>query len=768
MKKFSKLNKTKKGVIVLAAISAVTVSVLGLHVLTGAYGRDSNWDVYQSSKLAEVNLDHLLSKTVKNNPEQKGEKNNMHKVKEYMDLYNRDYNSYTVVDSITNGLPIGDRGNPEIPSDPSIKNPNLYADTTIFTDSNGQKKASGWYDSVYGPFLDAEVSNDRGSQESDSAEFAKILFPKGSDRVYVATDEPQYYLRDAKSTATLYGGKYPILISESGSYGSLSVNLETLKAKHAIFLGGTGSNKGPATFDSLTGVGTTGTDMARIGGTDASQTARFMKQLPSDVYDNPTQPQNNLDGKYTLVADSSVSSSTLSSIEVKLKSNDFTGAVKLALANKIGDATPHQESNIQSGTPALTIGGFDKDNPPTGDAKKDKLKEKYLKVYLCTPSTGQLVLQYFESGFKFVPTTPNTGNVKLTVDVSPKDAGTINLDGKTSDSSGTINGSKTLKDGTASFNVKQTPNTKAPAESHWKFDHWGVLDGDKVTPDNNGNLSITKDTTIVAYYKLIFDGKDKIYPDEKSHLKIKASVDAAWYREGEEHKSSDKGATIAKEGQLVTFTVKTDVSDYRYPITDSRGWQDAHTPSYVYYSKDGFTGILFGKGEESHDFGHWHHSRHSSHWVSHWKYRQDYKGTVYRKPVQYFSPTELRLYFPDGIVNTDPTGLNPSIKDDLNVDPTTPYMEHYMTSAPTYTYSRTIDSTYGQVWKHNTEKVEFYVHVTTPVTIKQLKNGDTERIREPYKIKVEAIEPSGIKKSCYVDLDIEGNIYQGIYTTPVN
>lgn len=799
-----------------------------------AYGRNGNWSIFQSSDFnSNLNLVQLFGKSVKNNPE-KDESSPHHVVKEYMEQYDKTYNQYSVVDSMTDGKTIGDPGNPEIPSDPQLQNPNLYADVTYFTDKDGSKRVSGWYNSTYGPFIDAEVGNDSSSQEKDSADFAKLLFPSGNSKVFVASDEPAYYLRDFKSIATLYGGKYPVLISESGNYKNLAANLKSLNAEHAVFLGGTGTNQGPATFDAFTGIGTTGTDMVRIGGTNASQTARFVKQLPSEVYNSPEQPENNLSEYYSMTADSSISSSLVNSISTKLKNNDFEGAVKIALSSKIGDSTPRNETNVQTGIPALTIGGFDQDNPPTGNSEEDKLKEKYLKIYLCNPSTGQIVYQYFEAGFKFPPVNPDKkyklivkysdggtagdscelkagetkqlwekadenngyaftgwtsspsasidannvitmpnhdtvvtanfsraiGMVNLTVKASPRDAGTV-----------TGGGIRNLVDGKAVFNnVTQTPSSKAPAQSHWEFDHWGVLYGDNVKPDAAGKVTITKDTCLIAYYKLVLDAKDTIYPDESSTLTSTATVDAAWYTEGESHTASGtegyEGTTIAKEGQLVNFTVNTSSDDHRYPITDSRGWQSSHTPSSVSYSKDGFTGTLYGQGEEAYDFGYWHHSKDDDYWVSRWKYRQDYKGTIYRKPVQYFSATELRFYFPDGLVNTSPVdraGLNSAIKDDLNLDLTTPYMLHYITSTPTY--SSGFED--GQIWKNNTEKVEFFVPMTTPITIRKLPDGGTLRVHPPYKIRIEVREPSGIINNCYVNLDIKGNIYEDIYTTPV-
>ncbi|MEY8000709.1 hypothetical protein AB8U03_10945 [Clostridium sp. Mt-5] len=187
--------------------------------------------------------------------------------------------------------------------------------------------------------------------------------------------------------------------------------------------------------------------------------------MPESVYDAPTQSENNLGKYYSLSADSSVSSSVVDSISQKLQDNDFSGAVKLALSSKIGNSNPRSETNVQSDMPALVMSGFDKDNPPNGD-EKDKQKEKYLKVYLCDPSTGQIVFQYFEAGFKFVPTTLNTGMINLTVNVSPRDAGTVTLDGKISDEDGSVTENKQLQNGKANFKVTQAPSTKAPKESH--------------------------------------------------------------------------------------------------------------------------------------------------------------------------------------------------------------------------------------------------------------------------------------------------------------
>jgi hypothetical protein len=761
-----KLKTKNAGKKILAFFICIGIAAVAVANVTGtktvAYGRNGNWDIYNSDGFkGNYNLNKIaLERLVKNNPSSQDDNKNTHVVKTYMDLYDQTYNSYTVVNSLSDGKPIGDSAIPETDSDPKLPNEYLYLNTTLFTDSNGQKKVSAWYNSTYGPLIDSEVGNPSEiSQEEDSVDFASLLFPEESDRVYVASTEPSYHLRDAKTVATLYGAKYPILFSNSND-SSLAGKLSSLKAKHVIFLGGTGSSGGPAAFDSLAGIGTTGTDMVRIGGTSYAQTARFMQQLPSSVYDAPEQPENNLGKYYSLSADSSVSSNVVDSISQKLQNNDFTGAVKLALANKIGNSNPHAETNVQSGISAFTIGGFDGDTPPTGDQTEDAKKEKYLKIYLCDPSTGQLVMQYFEAGFKFVPTTPNTGMVNLTINVSPRDAGTVTLDGKASEEDGSVTENKKLENGKAAFKVTQTPSTKAPKESHWEFDHWGVLDGDNVTPDNSGNVAISKSTTLVAYYKLIPDAKDKIYGDESSILTVKATVDAAWYRKGEPHKASDTGATIAKEGQRVTFTVNTSSDDYRYPITDSRGWQDAHTPDYLIYNQNGFYGILYGQGEESHDFGHWHHHHDDDYWVSHWMYRQDYKGTIYRSPVQYFSAQRLQFTFPDGISHTTGKGLNSALKDNTNLVPITPYMEWYIQSTPTFS-SRYTD---GQIWKYNTEKVDFDIPLTTPITIKD--NG--VRIRDPYIIKIHAIETNGyITADTTVELDVKGNIYQGIYTTPI-
>lgn len=760
MLKLKVKNVRKKLLAFFVCVGIASIAVVNVvNTRTAAYGRNGNWDIYKSDAfLNSNNLKKSQDRTVKNNPENQADSAPKHTVKTYMDLYDQTYNSYTVVNSLSDGKPIGDSAIPEVPSDPQIPNKELYLDNTMFTDSNGQKKVSAWYNSTYGPFIDSEVGNSsEASQEEDSVDFTNLLFPEGNDRAYVISTESVYHLRDAKAIATLYGSKYPILLSSSQD-SSLAGKLSNMKAKHAIFLGGTGTNQGPAAFDNLTGIGTTGTDMVRIGGTNYAQTARFVAQLPSNVYDFPEQPENNLSKYYSLSADNSVSASVVSSISQKLQSNDFTGAVKLALSNKIGNSNPRAETNVQSGMPALVIGGFDKDNPPTGD-EKDKQKEKYLKIYLCDPSTGQIVFQYFTAGFKFVPSTTGNGLVNLTVRVSPKDAGTVTLDGKASQD-GSVTENKQLVNGKANFKVTQTPSTQAPQQSHWEFDHWGVLDGDNVTPDNSGNVAISKSTTLVAYYKLISDAKDKIYGDESSVLTVKATVDAAWYRKNEPHKASDTGATIAKEGQRVTFTVNTSSDDFRYPITDSRGWQDDHTPSTVIYNRDGFYGILYGRGEESHDFGHWVHHRDDDYWVSHWKYRQDYKGTIYRKPVQYFSAQRLQFIFPDEISHTTGKGLNSALKDNTNLVPITPYMEWYIQSTPTFS-SRYTD---GQIWKYNTEKVDFDVPLTTPVTIKD--NG--VRIRDPYIIKIHAIETNGyITADTTVKLDIRGNIYQGIYTTPI-
>jgi hypothetical protein len=60
--------------------------------------------------------------------------------------------------------------------------------------------------------------------------------------------------------------------------------------------------------------------------------------------------------------------------------------------------------------------------------------------------------------------------------------------------------------------------------------------------------------------------------------------------------------------------------------------------------------------------------------------------------------------------------------------------------------------------------VDFDIPLTTPVTIKD--NG--VRIRDPYIIKIHAIETNGyITADTTVELDVKGNIYQGIYTTPI-
>lgn len=759
MYKLRKTNIRKKILMCFICIGIAGIAVINVvGTKTSANTHNSNWKIYKNDIfLNSNNLKKSLDRTVKNDPSA-GNEGTTHIVKDYMDNYDKNYNSYTVVDSLADGKPVGDSSIPEVEGDKRISNEYLYLNTTYFTDANGQKKSSAWYNSTYGPLIDSEVGNsNQSSQEKDSVDFANLLFPQGSDRVYVASTEPLYYLRDAKAIATLYGSKYPILFSSSKD-SSLASKLANLKAKHAVFLGGTGANGGVAVFSSLTGVGTTGTDMVRIGGTSYAQTARFVKELPENIYDNPEQPDNNLDSNYSLTSDGSINPSVETSISQKLKNNDFTGAVKLALSTKVGNANPHAETNIQSGTPALTIGGFD--GAPTGDVKKDEQNEKYLKVYLCNPSTGQIVFQYFEAGFKFTPKTPNSGMVNLTVDVSPRDAGTVTLDGKTSGTDGTISENKSLTNGKADYKITQSASTKAPSQSHWQFDHWGVMEGDNVTPDSSNNVSISKSTTLVAYYVLKSDAKDKIYGDESSTLTVNATVDAAWYRKNEPHKAPDTGATIAKEGQLVTFTVNISSDDYRRPITDSRGWQDSHTPNNVIYNQGGFYGILFGKGEEAHDFGHWVHHRHSSHWVSHWKYRQDYEGTIYRSPVQYFSAAILQFTFPDKISHTTGEGLNRALKDNLNLCPISPYMQWYMQSTPTLS-ERYYD---GEIWKYNTEKVEFYVPMTTMVTIKD--NG--VRIRDPYIIKIHAIETNGyITADTTVRLDIKGNVYQGIYTTPI-
>ena len=332
MLKLKVKNVRKKLLAFFVCVGIASIAVVNVvNTRTAAYGRNGNWDIYKSDAfLNSNNLKKSQDRTVKNNPENQADSAPKHTVKTYMDLYDQTYNSYTVVNSLSDGKPIGDSAIPEVPSDPQIPNKELYLDNTMFTDSNGQKKVSAWYNSTYGPFIDSEVGNSsEASQEEDSVDFTNLLFPEGNDRAYVISTESVYHLRDAKAIATLYGSKYPILLSSSQD-SSLAGKLSNMKAKHAIFLGGTGTNQGPAAFDNLTGIGTTGTDMVRIGGTNYAQTARFVAQLPSNVYDFPEQPENNLSKYYSLSADNSVSASVVSSISQKLQSNDFTGAVKLA------------------------------------------------------------------------------------------------------------------------------------------------------------------------------------------------------------------------------------------------------------------------------------------------------------------------------------------------------------------------------------------------------------------------------------------------------
>ena len=336
----------------------------------------------------------------------------------------------------------------------------------------------------------------------------------------------------------------------------------------------------------------------------------------------------------------------------------------------------------------------------------------------------KLVAHFIEKN-KLVPKLVN-----LSVKAHPEYAGTV-----------TGSGNKMLINGKATFNgIAQKPNPNEWKGGKWVFDHWSITKGDKIVP-TNGKATITQDTILVANYRL--EPLENIKPEakENSDLKVEAKIDR----------------NPAKEGQLITFTIDTYSNDYKYPIWDSRGWSRSRTPRSVFYRKDskGFAGELFGLGEQSQTFSSTSCSRDSDghrdcttiYWT---EYYQEYKGRIYRKPIQWFSAEKLRLYFPNEIKNL-PT---------LNDYPIDPYVEWYISSKPSYLKSKN----YGEVIRHNKEKIEFYLPLEVPVTIKN--NGI--RIREPYKIRVEAIETNGkIKADTYVDLDIKGNIYEHIYTTPI-
>ncbi|OAA86352.1 InlB B-repeat-containing protein [Clostridium coskatii] len=354
----------------------------------------------------------------------------------------------------------------------------------------------------------------------------------------------------------------------------------------------------------------------------------------------------------------------------------------------------------------------------------------------------------------------SVGFVNLTVKSSPEGAGTV-----------TGGGNKRLIDGKAIFSgITETPNKNAPEESHWQFDHWGVTQGDNVAPDSKSNITIIKDTTLVAYFKLINDSQPvNVGGDENSTLTINSTVAAAWHN-ADDLTISDAGAAIAKEGQLVTFDVKTASNDFRYTERlNDLYFGHSYPPDKYFDYNSGFQGNLEHVSRQYHSYSTKHHY--------YWWWTADYWGHIYREPVKWYSAFQLNFTFPDELTNPPVGDLNPALQKNLNTnlnpDGT---MLWYIQSNPfivlnnSVEYDNAFNTNYEhenhayEQWKQNEEKIEFYVPLTTPITVED----DGTRIREPYKIKIQGVETNGkITATTYVNLDVKGNIYKGIYTTPV-
>ncbi|WP_156496399.1 hypothetical protein [Clostridium coskatii] len=298
------------GKIVKVAVSvAVAASIVVPNfVKADNYGFNGNWNIY---KTQNVMFAKILNSTVPDNPSAPNNLNK-HNVQAQMDKYNSNISKYTVVNSITNGATVGE--DPVETGDVKFK----YSLETL-NDSNNT--VAGWYSSTYGPLLDYGTPNytNLDKQAEDFLRFDKLLFPQGNDRVYV-TQGRINYMRDAKTIATLYNAKYPIVLDQGST--SVAESANELNAKKLIFLGGTGNAGCNAIFSSMEGVGDNGYDMVRIGGINSEQTARFLKQLPESVYDSPDQPEDGV------TVDSSVSSSLVNGLTDTLKKQGFTAAVK--------------------------------------------------------------------------------------------------------------------------------------------------------------------------------------------------------------------------------------------------------------------------------------------------------------------------------------------------------------------------------------------------------------------------------------------------------
>lgn len=171
--------------------------------------------------------------------------------------------------------------------------------------NGGEIGYTEWYDSQYGVFLDYETGNIKGtthdssnrppkSVKQDFIDYANVQFPKGTtESAYIVTLDPSREFADAKSAAAIARNNnekhYPIYANNATEIDAdVKTALKNKGIKNLYILGGIGS------FSITAGL-TGDFNIIRCGGLERNDTQELLKNLPQKM-NNPSTYKGDANG----------------------------------------------------------------------------------------------------------------------------------------------------------------------------------------------------------------------------------------------------------------------------------------------------------------------------------------------------------------------------------------------------------------------------------------------------------------------------------------